>query len=168
MAIGARYKVPFRRRRAGKTNYHYRLRLLRSGMTRAVVRKTNSKLIIQFVDYSPQGDLVRVHATSAELKKFGWTSSLTNCSAAYLTGVMAGKRAISKNIDSAVLDIGLSTPVKGSNIFSLLKGMVDAGVLIPHSDEVLPDEERVSGAMNNNDNVKKEFETVKKNIEEKG
>ena len=56
MATGARYKVPFRRRREGRTNYRSRLALLRSGSLRAVVRKTNSKIIVQFIKYQPNGD----------------------------------------------------------------------------------------------------------------
>ncbi len=164
MATGARYKVPFRRRRKGKTNYHRRLRMLRSGMTRAVVRRTNKKMIVQFVNFYPEGDKVVAQATSDDLKKLGWKGSGSNVTAAYLTGLLAGKRAQKASVDSAVLDIGLQTPIKGSNVFSSLKGILDAGVLIPHSEEVLPDDERISGAVNKNESTTKEYETVKESI----
>jgi len=36
MATGPRYRVPFRRRREGRTNYHRRLRLLLSKKPRMV------------------------------------------------------------------------------------------------------------------------------------
>ena len=47
MAKGPRYHVPFRRRREGKTDFRKRLRHLQSGMPRLVVRKTNTKVIVQ-------------------------------------------------------------------------------------------------------------------------
>jgi large subunit ribosomal protein L18 len=31
-------------------------------------------------------------------------------------------------------------------VFAALKGMVDAGLEIPHGDQVLPDEDRINGA----------------------
>ncbi|MBT3583115.1 50S ribosomal protein L18, partial [Candidatus Woesearchaeota archaeon] len=47
MASGPRYTVKFRRRRAGKTNYHNRLALLLSRKPRLVIRKTNKYIICQ-------------------------------------------------------------------------------------------------------------------------
>jgi len=41
MATGPRYKVPMRRRREVRTDYHQRLRLLKSGKPRLVARKSN-------------------------------------------------------------------------------------------------------------------------------
>ena len=38
MSTGPRFRVHFRRRREGKTDYRVRLRLLKSGTARAVVR----------------------------------------------------------------------------------------------------------------------------------
>ena len=50
-----------------------------------------------------------------------------------------------KGVSEAVLDIGLQTSSKGSRIYSVLKGVLDAGISVPHSDSVLPDEERIKG-----------------------
>lgn len=54
MAHGPRYRVPFRRRREGKTNYHKRLKLLKSKKPRLVVRKTLNHHIAQIVVYDPK------------------------------------------------------------------------------------------------------------------
>ena len=49
--FGPRYKVPFRRRREAKTNYRHRLKLLKSGLPRAVVRKSLKHTTVQFIKY---------------------------------------------------------------------------------------------------------------------
>jgi large subunit ribosomal protein L18 len=49
MGHGPRYRVPWRRRREGKTNYYKRLKLIRSGKPRLVVRRTNKYIIAQIV-----------------------------------------------------------------------------------------------------------------------
>ena len=49
MATGPRYKVPFRRRREGRTNYHLRLKLLLSRQDRVVVRKSARNIQIQLI-----------------------------------------------------------------------------------------------------------------------
>lgn len=144
MARTARDRIPFRRRREGKTDFRCRLRLLRSHLPRAVVRRTLTKVMVQFIEYSPVGDKVVAQATSTELKKFGWDKSLTNLTSAYLTGVLAAKRAKSKQISEAVLDIGLQTPTKGSRVFASLKGILDGGVEVPHGEDVLPKKERLT------------------------
>jgi large subunit ribosomal protein L18 len=36
-------------------------------------------------------------------------------------------------------------PVPGSKVFAVLKGALDAGLQIPHGEEVLPPEDRISG-----------------------
>ena len=51
MATGPRHKVPFRRRREGRTDYRHRAALLRSGVPRAVVRKSNKGMSVQFIEY---------------------------------------------------------------------------------------------------------------------
>ena len=67
MAHGPRYRVPFRRRREGKTNYHKRLALLKSGKPRLVVRKTLNHHVAQIVLYDPKGDRTIVSAHTREL-----------------------------------------------------------------------------------------------------
>ncbi|MCD6383130.1 MAG: 50S ribosomal protein L18 [Thermoplasmata archaeon] len=163
MATGPRYHVPFRRRREGKTDYRYRLRLLKSGLPRAVVRVTNRKVIVQIIEYHPEGDRVLATALSSDLVKLGWKRSLKNLPAAYLTGLLAGKKAVEKGVEKAVLDIGLHVPVKGSRVFATLKGLLDAGLEIPHGEEKLPDEERLFGA-HIGDGVAEEVKAIKESI----
>jgi len=92
------------------------------------------------------GDKVLVAADSNELaKKFGWLGSRSNLPAAYLTGLLCGFKALRSGVKEAVLDIGLQSPTKGAKIFAALKGVLDAGVLVPHDEEILPSEERIQG-----------------------
>ena len=143
LAQKANYRVPFRRRRDGLTNYRYRDKLLRSGLHRAVVRKSLKSISVQFVEFDPAGDRVVASANALELKKLGWQGSTSNTSAAYFAGLLAGTRAKEKKIGKAVLDIGLQTPSKGSRVFSALKGIIDAGIDVPHGPEILPKDERI-------------------------
>ncbi len=146
MGHGPRYRVPWRRRREGKTNYYKRLKLIKSGKPRLVVRRTNKYIIVQIAEARLGGDKIIAAAHSRELVKlYGWKGGTKNTSAAYLTGLLAGYRALQKGVKEAVLDIGLHEPVKGSRVFAVLKGALDAGLEIPHSEEILPETERIIG-----------------------
>jgi len=145
MAKKVTYKVKNRRRRDGQTNYGKRLMLLKSEKPRFVVRLSNKKVVVQAIEYKPEGDKTLVNTTSLELKKYGWKGTNGNVCAAYLTGLLCGKKALGKGIKEGVLDIGLQTPVRGSNVFAALKGLVDAGVNVPHDAKALPPEENVLG-----------------------
>ena len=146
MAKGPSYNVPYRRRREGKTNYRRRKKLILSGLPRLVARKTNKHIIAQIIEAHVEGDRVITSAHSSELrKKYGWLGSLKNLPAAYLTGLLCGYRALNIGVKKAVLDIGLHSPTKGARVFAVLKGCVDAGVEIPHGEEILPDEDRIKG-----------------------
>ncbi|MEM3464042.1 MAG: 50S ribosomal protein L18 [Candidatus Bathyarchaeia archaeon] len=146
MARNARYCVPFRRRREGKTDYRKRKALALSGKPRLVVRKTLNNIIAQIVVAKPYGDEVLVSAHSRELtRKYGWKAHRGNTPTAYLTGFLCGLKAKAKGINEAILDIGLHFPSKGSRVLTALKGALDAGMNIPHSEEKLPDEKRVKG-----------------------
>jgi large subunit ribosomal protein L18 len=160
MATGPRYKVPFRRRREGRTDYRQRAALLRARLPRAVVRTTLRHTSVQLVEYDAKGDRILASAHSRELPEMGWTSSTGNLPAAYLTGYLAGKRAVKKGVDEAVLDIGLKEPIKGAAAFATLKGLLDAGVEIPHGEEILPSADRLKGKHINAD-IEKMIEEVK-------
>lgn len=165
MAHGPTYRVPFRRRREGKTNYRKRLALLKSGKPRMVVRKTLRRIIVQFIEFDPKGDRVIACADSKDLVKYGWKGSAKNTPAAYLVGYLAAKRALSKGITEAVLDIGLHRPTRGSRVFAALKGALDAGIAIPHGDDIFPSEERIRGEHISEDVVRM-FEEVFNKIKE--
>ena len=159
---GKRYRVPFRRRREGKTDYRYRLRLLKSGKPRVVVRRSNKNVRVQFVLYNREGDEVVSSAVGNDLKKYGWEGSLGNMPASYLTGLLAGKRALQKGIKEGVLDIGHHESIKGANIYGALKGVLDSGVEVPHGEEVIPAEDRIYGK-----HISEEMPDKVKEIEEK-
>lgn len=146
MTRGPRQHVPFRRRREGRTDYRRRLALLKSGRPRVVVRKTNNGTLVQFVAFDSQGDRILASAVSRELREHGWEAHTGNVPAAYLTGFLAGRRARAVGVEEAVLDIARHVPTRGSRVFAALKGVVDAGVHVPHGEAVLPDEERLRGA----------------------
>ena len=145
MATGPRYKVAFRRRRDGLTDYYTRRKLLRGGELRAVVRRSNKNVTIQFEEFGMEGDKVVATATSKELSKYGWTYSCASTPAAYLTGYLAGKKALKVGIEYAVLDIGMQNPKYGGVLFATVAGMCDAGLEVPHGDAVLPVQDRING-----------------------
>ena len=145
MAKGPRYSAPYRRRKEGKTDYKARKGLILSGKLRLVVRSTLKNISAQIAIAKPEGDNVLVSAHSRELKDFGWKVARGNVSAAYLTGLLCGLKAKAKGIEEAILDIGLHAPSKGARIFATLKGVLDAGIVVPHSEEKLPDEKRIKG-----------------------
>jgi large subunit ribosomal protein L18 len=164
MATGPRYKVAFRRRRENRTDYYARKRLLRSGEPRAVVRRSNKNITVQFVDFTMEGDEIKAAATTQELRKMGWEHSCSSIPAAYLVGFLAGKRALKDGIEYAVLDIGMQNPKRGGVLFAVVKGMVDAGLEVPHSEEVLPVEDRIKGK-HINDKIEAAVSSMKKKME---
>jgi large subunit ribosomal protein L18 len=146
MGKGSTYNVPYRRRREGKTNYSLRKKLVSSGLPRIVVRKTGKHVMVQLIESDIKGDEVVTSAHSSELrKKYGYLGSLNNLPASYLTGLLCGYKSKANNVKEAVLDIGLQIPSKGANVFGVLKGFLDAGVEVPHNEEVVPDEKRIAG-----------------------
>lgn len=145
MAHGSRYKVAFKRRNEGKTDYGARFRLTELDKARLVVRITNNHIIAQIVKIAPGGDETIISAHSNELKQMGWLGSTKNSSAAYLTGFLCGRKALAAQVNEAVLDIGLRSPTRGTKVFAALKGAVDSGLYIPHGESVLPDDERIRG-----------------------
>ena len=154
--------IQHRRRREKKTNYKKRLALIRSRKPRLVIRKRLNNISIQFINFNPKGDETIASAFSTELKKLGWKFSLGNIPSAYLTGLLAGNKAKGK-VKEAVLDIGLQTSIKGSRIYSALKGVLDSGINVKHSENILPTEERIKG-LHISEAVSKNFEEVKEKI----
>jgi len=139
------YTVPFRRKREGRTNYKKRLKLLLSGKTRLVVRKSLKGTYATMVQYGEQGDKIVASASPAELRKLGWKFDCGNMPSAYLVGLLLGSKAKKAGVTDAILDTGLENPVKKSRVYATLAGVVDAGVQVPHSKEVLPEQDRLEG-----------------------
>lgn len=164
MASGPRYTVKFRRRRAGKTNYHNRLALLISRKPRLVIRKTNKYIICQIINYTEKGDKVIASVHSKELVKAGWKHSCNNISAAYLTGIAIANAAKKAKVSDVILDAGLYHSTKGSVIYAALKGAVDSELNIPHNPEVFPSEDRILGKHTKAKDLSKDMEAIKKKL----
>jgi large subunit ribosomal protein L5e len=99
----SRFQTKYKRRRAGKTDYYARKRLIAQAKNkynapkyRLVVRFTNRDIITQLVTAELTGDKVFCAAYSHELKRYGIENGLTNWSAAYATGLLLARRALKK------------------------------------------------------------------------
>jgi large subunit ribosomal protein L18 len=157
------YNLKLKKRRKGITDYKKRLKLLLSGKPRLVVRKSLKNINVQIVGYVDKGDKVLAVAHSSQLKKLGWNAGTGNLPSAYLTGLLVGQKAKKQGIKDAVLDVGLNVPTKGGRLYAALRGVIDAGINVPHSKDVLPSDDRIKGAHIKN---LAGFDDVKKKISE--
>lgn len=136
-----------RRRREGRTNYTKRLILLRGGYPRLVVRKTNRYLILQIVESAGAQDKVLISVSTKDLLKYGWpvekAGSLKSLGAAYLSGLLLGKKIKGKIDSRVILDSGLIPNTKGSRVYAAVKGVKDAGIEIDVGEEVVPPLEKI-------------------------
>ncbi|MCK4687576.1 MAG: 50S ribosomal protein L18 [Candidatus Lokiarchaeota archaeon] len=147
MAKGPRYRKGFRRRVQGKTDYHKRLKLLKSRKLRVVIRASNNHLMVQIVQSKLRGDKVLVSAFSKELvSKYTWNANTGNLPASYLTGYLAGFRAKAKKINEGIFDLGIF--YHRNRVLAACKGIIDAGMGIPYRKEFFPEnlEERIKGS----------------------
>ncbi|CAM8918107.1 unnamed protein product [Rhodiola kirilowii] len=127
---------------------------------RFVVRFTNKDIIAQITSASIAGDLVMASAYAHELPRYGLEVGLTNYAAAYCTGLLLARRLLQKleldseyegNVEAtgedfsvepadrrpfrALLDVGLLRTTTGNRVFGALKGALDGGLDIPHSEK---------------------------------
>ncbi len=151
--------LPFKRRRLNITNYRKRLKLVSSGKIRFVVRISNKYVNCQFIEYHEDGDKTLVGFNSKSLNKVSFKGG-KNLQSAYLSGYFAGLLAIKRNIKEAILDIGLRPSVKNSRVYAALKGALDAGINIPHGEEVLPSDELLK-----KDELKEIINKINKEVE---
>jgi len=129
----------------GATDYRARKKVVTSSVPLLAVRVSSKNVSAQFIKPKAVGDEVVSSAHSRNLKKLGWKGSRRSVPACYLLGLLAGKRARDKGVERAYLYNGLSSFVSGSRISALVKGVKDAGVDVPMSDDVAPSEERLTG-----------------------
>ena len=146
MAHGPRYRRPARRRFEGKTNYHKRIKLLKSRKLRVVIRVSNNHTRVQIVQSKLGGDKVLISAFSKELSsKYGWNASTGNIPASYLTGYLAGLRAKKNTIQNAIFDLGIFYHI--NRVLAACKGIIDTGLQVPYHEEFFPDDldEKIKG-----------------------
>ncbi len=141
----ARLRVKFRRRNENRTDYKARLAMLKSNQPRLVIRKSNNYIIAEIITSKNAQDSVVCYVNSKELQRFGWKSSCKNLPASYLSGFLIGIKAKKSRISKAILDIGIEISTKGSRIYAVLKGALDAGLDIHHSKEIIPSDDRIRG-----------------------
>jgi len=132
---------------------------------RLVVRFTNRKCICQIMYATIRGDMIVAQASSTELSKYGIPAGYKNYAAAYCTGLLVARRVLKKfGLDEAfkgkeeidgddyhvedeendqrpfkcILDVGLQTTAVGHRMWGALKGAVDGGLHIPHTNKKFP------------------------------
>ncbi len=135
-------------------------------MPRIVVRRSNKNMLVQITEYSLAGDKVISSAKAVDLKKLGYTLNTGNLVSAYLTGYLAGKRALKAGLKGeCIVDIGLQKSTYGGKIYSAVKGILDSGVKVKVSDAVFPSEERLNGSHLSSKDAAKVVDKTKKAIE---
>jgi len=139
---------------------------------RMIVRFTNKNITCQIAYAKLEGDVIVCAAYAHELPRYGVKVGLTNYAAAYCTGLLLARRILKKfNLDSiyegqtepdgddymveseegkagafrCFLDVGLARTTTGAKVFGALKGAVDGGLEIPHSNKRFPGFDSESG-----------------------
>lgn len=112
-----------------------------------VVRKSNRYIRLQLITAEIGGDRTHVAAISSELLGYGYSGGLANAPAAYLTGVLFGRRAFAAGYHEMILDKGLQRHEAGGTIYAALRGALESGVTIPCAEGVLPGDERALGLL---------------------
>ena len=124
------------------------------------VNITNQNTQVQILTPGMTGDKVVASAHSRYLLEKGWKGSRKSVPAAYLTGYLAGKKAIGKGAKDAILYTG--TRRYTQRMAAALKGIIDAGVEVPADEKTFPAEERINGE---HLTVKNEISKVKSSID---
>ncbi|KAJ6763888.1 RIBOSOMAL PROTEIN L5-RELATED [Salix purpurea] len=128
---------------------------------RYVVRFSNKDIVAQITSATIAGDIVLASAYAHELPRYGLEVGLTNYAAAYCTGLLLARRVLKMlemdeeyegNVEAtgedfsvepadtrrpfrALLDVGLVRTTTGNRVFGALKGALDGGLDIPHSEK---------------------------------
>ena len=117
--------------------------MLRGKRDFITVKISNENTQVQIHKPEISGDKVIASAHSRFLLKKDWKGSRKNIPAAYLTGYLAGKKALAKGGKDAILYSG--TDKYTQRMAAALKGVVDAGLQIPADPEAFPADERIKG-----------------------
>jgi len=137
------YSKILRRLREEKTNYKKRGTMLMGKRDFVTVNITNENTQVQILTPGMTGDTVVASAHSRYLLEKGWKGSRKSVPAAYLTGYLAGKKAIGKGAKGAIMYTG--TRRFTQRMAAALKGVIDAGLEVPADPERFPANERING-----------------------
>ena len=154
------YSKILRRLREEKTNYKKRGTMLMGKRDFITVNITNENTQVQILKPGMVGDKVIASAHSRSLLDKGWKGSRKSIPAAYLTGYLAGKKALGQGAKDAILYTG--TRRYTQRVAAALKGVVDAGVEVPADAETFPADERINGE---HLTVKNEISKIKSSID---
>jgi len=137
------YSKILRRLREEKTNYKKRGTMLMGKRDFITVNISNENTLVQILKPGMTGDTVIASAHSRYLLEKGWKGSRKSVPAAYLTGYLAGKKALGKGASDAILYTG--TRRYTQRMAAALKGVIDAGVKVPSDEETFPPNDRING-----------------------
>jgi len=133
---------------------------------RMIVRISNRQVTCQIASSKIVGDEILACAYSSELQRYGVKVGLTNYAACYATGLLLARRVLQKlGLDEAytgteevtgeyfmeemegedeknpfacILDVGLRPTTTGARVYAAMKGAIDGGLAIPHTDSGKP------------------------------
>lgn len=132
---------------------------------RMIVRFTNKDIVCQIAYARIEGDVIVCAAYAHELPRYGIKVGLTNYASSYCTGLLLARRLLKKfKMDEiyegvveangedftvedvkgqpgafrCYLDVGLARTTTGAKVFAAMKGAVDGGIDIPHSNKRFP------------------------------
>ncbi len=127
------------------------------------VNISNENTQVQILKPGITGDTVIASAHSRYLLEKGWKGSRKSVPAAYLTGYLAGKKALGKGANDAILYTG--TKRYTQRMAAALKGVIDAGVQVPANEETFPSDDRINGE---HLTVKNDISKMKSTIDNEG
>jgi len=137
------YTSTFRRIRERKTNYRKREKLLVGKKDFVTVNVSDQNISAQLIRPDLLGDKVMASVHSNELLSYGWKGSRKNIPSCYLVGLLLGKKCLQKKISSAILYIGKRHFT--TKIAACLKGLSEAGLELPFTENILPSDDRIQG-----------------------
>lgn len=128
------------------------------------VQISSENVLVQIHEPKKEGDKILASAHSRALLKKGWKGSRKSVPACYLTGYLAGKKAVQNGLQDAVLYNG--TRRYTQRMAAAQKGVIDSGITIPSDDSAFPDENRIMGkhlqVQNDIEKIKSELTDVAK------
>jgi len=142
---------------------------------RLIVRLSNKDVTAQVAYARLEGDVIIAAAYSHELSRYGVKVGLTNYAACYATGLLLARRLLQKykldkiyegqtnpdgemfNVEDVEdgpgafrchLDVGLARTSTGAKLFAVMKGAIDGGLDVPHSEKRFPGYDKESKEYN--------------------
>lgn len=142
---------------------------------RLIVRLSNKDVTAQVAYARIEGDIIVAAAYAHELPRYGIKVGLTNFAACYSTGLLLARRLLQKykldtlyegqtEVDGEMyavedndegpgafrchLDTGLARTSTGAKLFAVMKGAVDGGLDVPHSEKRFPGYDKESKEFN--------------------